>query len=76
MTVENALFCPVCGARTFYLNQDGTIVFFSLDRRGRPLRVNPTDKEPVLPLETMINCAHCSWSGTIAELLVKPGPKE
>jgi len=76
MTVENALFCPVCGARTFYLSQDGTIVFFSLDRRGRPLRVNPTDKEPVLTLETPINCAHCSWFGTVSGLLAELRAKE
>ena len=80
MTAENALKstlpCPVCGARTFYLDQSGTMIFFSLDSTGRPERVTPQDAAPNLSADTPINCAHCSWSGTIAGLLAEHGPKE
>jgi len=80
MTAENALestvSCPVCGARTFYVNQNGTMIFFSLDSTGRPAGVAPPDAAPALSADTLINCAHCSWSGTVARLLAELRAKE
>lgn len=74
--LENAIPCPVCGARTFYLDHNGTMIFFSLDSTGRPARVTPPGAAPALSADIPINCAHCSWSGTIAGLLGEQGAKE
>lgn len=74
--LENTIPCPVCGARTFYLNQNGAMIFFSLDRAGRPVRIAPPGAAPALSADTPIHCAHCSWSGTLAGLLAERGPKE
>ena len=74
--LENAIPCPVCGARTFYLNQSGSMTFFSLDSTGRPARVTPPGAAPALSADTPIHCAHYSWSGTLAGLLADLGPKE
>ena len=80
MTAENALEntipCPVCGARTFYLNQNGSMIFFSLDSTGRPVRTAPPGAAPALSADTPINCAHCSWFGTVSGLLAELRAKE
>ena len=69
ITGERVLKCPVCGARTFYIQRGERPAFFCLDTEGHPLNVLPPGTLPDLPEGVPVACAHCSWSGTVAELL-------
>ncbi len=69
MTREKRLMCPQCGSPLFYIvNYNGRELFFNVNYDHEIKPTKPQFEEVALLSPEVINCAGCSWKGSVRKL--------
>lgn len=58
------LRCPLCGAESFYMNQEDKTILFSIGPEGHPVNIHPKDAALNWTESAVIYCTSCAWKGT------------